>query len=264
MAGVGGQLDADVGAARALVLAGCAEVVLDVAGALHRGRVDVTLELLEDLVVALADHVGEHVEPAAVGHADHRRIETGVGGHRQDLVEDRDRRLGALQAEPLGADVLGGEELLERLGRVESLDDALLALLGDGRLHAFDLRLDPALLGGLLDVHVLDADRAAVRIAQHAEQIAELHLLVAADATGEELAVEVPDRQAVCGRIELVGHLRLLPAQRIEIGDEVAAHAVHADQRGDLHLLVQHCLFAVDRAVVGCATSPPRTARRGS
>ena len=250
MAGVGGQLDADVGAGGALVLAGCTEVVLHVAGTLHRGRVDVALELLEDLVVALADHVGEHAEPATVGHADRRRIETGVGGHRQDLVEDRDRRLCAFQTEPLGADVLGGQELLERLGRVEPLDDALLALLADGRLHAFDLRLDPAVLGEVLDVHVLDADRAAVRIAQHAEQVAELHLLVSADAAGEELAIEVPDRQAVCRRVELVGKLGLLPAQRIEVGDQVAANAVDADQRGDLHLLVQHRFFAVDRAVI--------------
>ena len=77
------------------------------------------------------------------------------------------------------------------------------------------------------------------------QQVAERHLLDAADATGEELAVEVPDRQAVGGRVELGRHVRLLPAQRIEVGDEVAAHAVHADERGHLHLLVQHRLFAV-------------------
>ena len=82
------------------------------------------------------------------------------------------------------------------------------------------------------------------------KQIAELHLLVAADAAGEELAIEIPDRQAVRRRIELVGKLGLLPAQRIEIGDEVTANAVHADERGDLHLLVQHRFFAVDRAVI--------------
>ncbi len=156
----------------------------------------------------------------------------------------------AFEAESLGAHVLGRQELLEGLGRVQPLDDALLALLRHARLHAFDLGLDPPLLGEVLDVHVLDADRAAVRVAQHAEQIAELHLLVAADSAGEELAVEVPDRQAVRRRIELVGEVGLLPAQRIEIGDQVTANAVHANERGDLHLLVQHRFFAVDRAVV--------------
>ena len=59
VARVGGQLEADVGARRADVLAGRAEVVLDVAGALHRRRVDVALELAEDRVVALADDVGQ-------------------------------------------------------------------------------------------------------------------------------------------------------------------------------------------------------------
>ena len=47
------------------------------------------------------------------------------------------------------------------------------------------------------------------------------------------------------------GICRLLPAQRVEVGDQVAADAVDADQRGDLHLLVQHRLFAVDRVDVG-------------
>ena len=126
-----------------------------------------------------------------------------------------------------------------------------LASLSNVGLDALDLGLDPALLLGVLDVHVLDADRAAVGVAQHAEQVAELHLLDAADAAGEELAVEVPDRQPVRRRVELLGHHRLLPAQRVEVGDEVAADAVDADQRGDLHLLVQHRLFAVDRVDVG-------------
>ena len=236
---------------RADVLAGGAEVVLDVARALHRHRVDVALELAEDRVVALAQDVRQHVEPAAVGHADHARLEPGVGGRREDLVEDRDRRLGALEPEALGADVLRGEELLERLGGVEPLEDAALAVLVELDVAPLDLGLDPALLLGVLDVHVLDADGAAVRVAQHAEQLAELHLLDAADAAGEELAVEVPDRQPVRERVELGRHDRLFPVQRVEVGDQVTAHPVDADDRGDLHLLLQHRLLAVDRVDVG-------------
>ena len=192
----------------------------------------------------------EHVEAAAVGHAEDGRVEPGVGRRRDDLVEDRDGRLGALEAEPLGADVLGGEELLERLGRVQALEDAALGVLVERGVGAFDLGLDPALLLGVLDVHVLDADGAAVGVAQHAEEVAERHLLLAGDATGEELAVEVPDRQPVRQRVELAGHRRLLPVERVEVGDEVAADAVDADQRGDLHLLLQHRLLAVDRVDV--------------
>ena len=100
-------------------------------------------------------------------------------------------------------------------------------------------------------MHVLDADRAAVRVAEHAEQIAERQLVVAADAVGEELAIEIPDREAVRGRVELDRRVRLLPVQRVEVGDQVTAHAVDADQLGDRHLLGEHRLFAVDRVEVG-------------
>ncbi len=127
----------------------------------------------------------------------------------------------------------------------------MLGLLVEGRMHTLDLGLDPALLLGVLDVHVLDADRAAIGVAQHAEQRAELHLLGAGDTTGEELPVEVPDRQPVRQGVELFGHRRLFPLERIEVGDEVSADAVDADEGGDLHLLVQHRLDVVDRIDVG-------------
>ena len=193
-----------------------AEVVLHVAGALDRRRVDVALELPEDLVVALAHDVGQHVEPAAVGHAEDRAVEPAVGGRRQHLVEDGDRGLRALEPEALGADVLRGQEPLERLGRVQPLEEVAQLVRAELDLDPLDLGLDPALLVGVLDVHVLDADRAAVRVAEHAEQVAERASLLARHAAGEELAVEVPDRQPVGGRVELVRHAPALssPAGR--------------------------------------------------
>ena len=109
-------------------LAGLAEVVLHVAGALRGLRVEVPLELGEDLLVRLADDVGQHVEPAPVGHADDDLVQAGLGGGLQHLVEQRDQRLAALQREPLLADVLGLQEGLERLGRVEPVEDVLLLL----------------------------------------------------------------------------------------------------------------------------------------
>ena len=45
-------------------------------------------------------------------------------------------------------------------------------------------------------------------------------------------------------------HVRLGRRQRVEVGDEVPAHAVHADERVDLHLLLEHRLLAVDRVDV--------------
>ena len=63
-----------------------------------------------------------------MGHADHRRVEPVVGRPLEDRVEQRDGRLGALDAEALLADVLRAEELLERLGRVQPVEDVALLL----------------------------------------------------------------------------------------------------------------------------------------
>jgi hypothetical protein len=44
--------------------------------------------------------------------------------------------------------------------------------------------------------------------------------------------------------------VRLLPRQRVEIGDEVSADPVHVDERLHVDLLLEHRLFVVDRVVV--------------
>ena len=146
-----------------------AEVVLHVAGALGGGRVEVALELPEDLAERLADQVGQHVEPAPVGHAQHRLLVAGRRRRVEDLVEQRDEALGPLQPEPLMAGVLGVQEALEGLRRIEPVED--VQLLGRCQRTAAPPppALDPRLLVGLLDVHVLDADAPAVRVTQDAE-----------------------------------------------------------------------------------------------
>ena len=96
-------------------------------------------------------------------------------------------------------------------------------------------------------MHVFDADGAAIRITQHTEQITERHLGGTCHTTSEELAVEIPDGQSVRDGVELDRKLGLFPAQGINVGDEVSANTMNADERGDLHLLVQHRLFAVHR-----------------
>ncbi len=130
------------------------------------------------------------------------------------------------------------EETLERLRLVELLEDAAPLLVGErGRGH-FGVLLDPRLLVRLLDVHVLDADRSAIRVAQQTEDGGELHAGPAAEATRGELAVEVPQRQAVGEGVELgVDHRRVL-AQWVQVGDEVAPYPVHVDELEDPGLLL--------------------------
>ncbi len=209
-----------------------AEVVLHVAGALHALRVELALELLEDLAVALARDVGQHVEAAAVRHADADLVEPALGGARQDGVEQRDDRLAALEREPLLADVLGLQEGLERLGRVQLAQDAQLVLARGAGVARLEPLLEPLALGGVGDVHVLDADGAAVRVAQQAEDVAQRVLRLAAEAARGEPAVQVPQRHAVVLDVQ-VGVLALAVGERVGLRHEVAARAVGVDELRD-------------------------------
>src|SRR5690606_27492089 len=206
-----------------------AEVVLDVAGALHRLRVLGALELAEDLTVGLARDVGEHVETTAVGHADRDLVEASLGGALQDLVEQRDGRLAALEAEALLADVLRLQEGLEGLRLVELAEDAELLVVRGLHIRLLEALLEPGALLRILDVHVLDTDRAAAGVAQHPEDVAQQHRALAAEAARDELPVEVPEGEPVARDVE-VGVRALTVLERVDVGHEVAAHAVGVDE----------------------------------
>jgi hypothetical protein len=81
-------------------------------------------------------------------------------------VQKRQGRFSPLQPKAFLADVLGLQEPLERLGRVQLGEDMAVLLRFEVRGGAFDVMLDPPFLLGLHDVHVLDADRTAVSVSQ--------------------------------------------------------------------------------------------------
>ena len=67
--------------------------------------VPLALELAEDHLVRPPDDVGEHVQPAAVGHADHDLVRSVLRGQLERLVEHRDHHV-----EPLDRELLLAEE----------------------------------------------------------------------------------------------------------------------------------------------------------
>ncbi len=239
VAGVGRHLDAEPPAVRGGVLATGAQVVLDVTGEVA-GVVGLLVadELVEDGGEVLLGGVGQHVQPAPVRHAEHDLFHPGVGGGVEHHVEQRDEALGALQAEALGAEELGVEEPLEALRLDQLGEQPALLVAADRRRRSLDVLLDPQLLVGLLDVHVLDTRRSAVGVAQHAEDLAQRHPGAAGQPSGGELTVEVPQAEPVGDRVELVVDLRRLLAQRVEVGDEMAPHPVHVDELEDAGLLL--------------------------
>ena len=261
VAGIAGQRHRDAPAVAGVEAAFGAEVVFDVAGTVGGVRVDPPLELPEDLAVRLADDVGKDVEPPAVRHPDGDLVEACVDGAPQDLVQDRDDRLAALQREPLLPHVLGVQEGLEGFGRVEAFEDVQL-LGGVGPLAGpLDPVLDPFALVRVLDVHVLDADPAAVGVAQDGEDVAQPHRAVPGEAADGELAVQIPQREPVLDDVE-VRMAADLELQRVGVGHEVAPHPVRVDELHDPRALVQ-VAFVGDRDVGHPADRLVRDAQGG-
>ena len=233
-----------------------AQVILDVARSLDGVGHVVAFELVEDLRVGLARDVGQHVEASAVRHADGDLVDAGARRVGQDVVEQRDQGLAALEGEALLAHELRLEELLEGLGANESAQDMTLCVGGGGLVRALDALLDPRALLGVLNVHVLDADRARVGVVQAREDVTQQHLVRVAEAAGGEGAIQVPHAQAVGRQIE-VGVATHAVGQRVGVGGEMAARTVGVDEFRDARGLA---LFVVRIVVV---VRFPRVGARG-
>ncbi len=149
-----------------------------------------------------------------------------------DLFQRRNKRFGTIEAEALRAGVFDVEEFLEAFGFHELVEDGALALAreGDFLVAALDALLDPAFLRGIRDVHELDAERLAVGAAQDGDDLAHRREFEAEHLVEENLAIEIGFGEAIGARIEFFFVLLRLERERIELGVEVAANAVGADQ----------------------------------
>ena len=210
-----------------------AEMVLHVARALDLvGGRGAALELVEDGAVRLAHHLRQHVEPAAVRHADDDVLHAERAAALDDLLERGDHQFGAVEAEAFGAGEFQVAELFETLGLDQLVEDRALALAREGDLlvRPLDARLDPALLRGVGDVHELDAEGLAIGAAQNGEDLTQRAEFEAEHLVDEDLAVVVGVGETVRARIEIFLVAVRLEAERVEIGVEMPARAVGADQ----------------------------------
>src|SRR5690348_5787953 len=106
-------------------------MVLDVTRALHILRVRrIALELREQRDEGLADHVRQHVQPAAMRHADDQLLHAELTAALDDLLERGNERLRAFEAEALGAGVAAVEKPLQDLSVGQALENRALALAG--------------------------------------------------------------------------------------------------------------------------------------
>ena len=143
-------------------------MILHIAVAVHRLRQKILLELSENLIDGLAQNVGQDVEPAAMRHADNDFADQVVGRPLDDGFQDGNKRLGAFQGKALLTGEARLQKMLEKLGVMKALENLeFLGVVEAGpiatRLHAF---LEPTADACVLNVHVLNADGAAVSVTQ--------------------------------------------------------------------------------------------------
>ena len=218
-----------------------AHVVLDVAG--RQVLRLLAFELVEEHRRRLAQRIDEHVETAAVGHADDDLIDAESAADADQFVHRHDQRFAAFEREALLADVAGVQVALERLGGRQAFEQTLLLVGAVAALAAdrFEAILQPAFLGDLVHVHVLDADRAAVGFLQRVEDLAERRMLGnGLEGARVEGAVEVGVGQAVVRGLELGQCGTRHALERVEVGPARAEEAVGVDQlqHADLLLVV--------------------------
>ncbi len=204
------------------------------------------LEFLEHLLHGLAQHVHQHVQAPAVGHAKDKVRDAQLAGPVNHHLEAWDDGLAAVQAEALGGVVLVAQEALEVVGVGQALKDVQLLLLAvrqpHGGLHP---GTDPIALVARGHVHVLHAHGLAVRLPQGLNhlaqrdgaalgQVAQKALVPTfGRAQQVQLAVQVLVREAVVLVVQLGrrgGRPKGMEPQGVEVGHLVATELVRTDQ----------------------------------
>jgi hypothetical protein len=234
MRGIGRQREMDDVAVEIAIGRG-AEMVLHVARTAHLlGQRRAALELREQRGVALVHDVHEGVEAAAMRHADHHFLHAQLAAALEDLLDRGDQRFAAIEAEALGADELHMQVALEALRLDDALQDGPAALDGELGvvLDVLDPLLDPRPLVGVGDVQVFDTDPAAIGLAQAVHDLAQGRGVAQPErAEDQDGTVPVGLLEAVGRRIEVAMRRLAHQPERIEVGLEMAADAVAADQQ---------------------------------
>ncbi len=231
--GVGDQRHMDADPVELAVGAG-AEVIFHVArpaDIVGVGRT--TGEFMKDHAIGLGHHVGEHVEAAAMRHAVHDLAHAILAAVLDDRLHRGDHRFTAVEAEALGPDILLAEELFPLLGFDHLGQDRLLAIGRefDRLVLALEPLLQEAAFLDIGDVHIFEADIAAIVAAQDRDQLADRRLFEAEIAAEEDRPIHIGVGESVIFGRQVGGQFLLRQAKRVEIGGEMAAHAIGADQQ---------------------------------
>src|SRR6478609_11344181 len=170
-----------------------AEMIFHVAVAFDRvGIGRAALEFMKQRAVRLTHHLRQHVEAAAMRHAEDDFLYAEIAAALDDLLERRDQRFSAVETEPLGAGEFEIAEFFKTFGFDQLVQDRAppFASETDFLVRTLDALLDPGLLRGVADVHEFDAERLAIGSLADRDDFAKRAVFETEHVIEEYLAVE--------------------------------------------------------------------------
>ncbi len=232
MRGVGHQAHMHLDLVERTIGAG-AEMIFDVARSadLVGGR-RTAGEFVEDHAIGFAHHIGEDVQPPAMGHAVDdlaHAVGAAIFDHR---FQSGDHAFAAVEAETLGPDIFLGEEFLELFAADHGLQNRPLAFGRelDFLVLALELVLQEAALLDIGDMHVFDADATAIIGLQRRQQLADGHPFETEIAAEIDFLVLLAVEFMPFER-QILGQLMRGQTQRIELGGKMPAHTIEPHQQ---------------------------------
>src|SRR6516162_1109914 len=187
---------------------------------------------MKDGAVRLGHDLRQHVEAAAMRHADDNVPHAERATALDDLLKRRNHRFGAVEAEAFGSGEFHIAEYFEALGLDQFVEDGALALAGkrDFLVWPLDALLDPAFLRRIGNVEEFHAERLTISPAQNGDDLMDSAEFKPQHIVEKNPAVEVGLAEAIRARIKLLFVLRRFEPERIEIGMEVPARPISADE----------------------------------
>ena len=147
-------------------------------------------------------NIGEHIEPSAMRHADDRLPRSRAARRASGSVPSRDDRFATIEPEALGAAMIcGPENILERLRPRSGAPESCAC---PRSVKSVWLRMPSMrswiqdLLVRLLNVHVLDADIAAIGLFKRSHDLAQGRDLQPQHIIDEDRPVHVRFAETVC------------------------------------------------------------------
>ena len=204
---------------------------------------DVLLEFGKQFLGQLAQQVHQHVQAAAVRHADHYFLQAALAGFMHHGVHGDDEAFSALERKTLLAHVLAVQKTLQAFCGGQAVEDAQFAFGIEHRLGpaAFHFLLPPAFLIEIAGVHEFGANGPGIGFAQRVEQLAQGHAFLAEKGVaGIEHRFQVGIGEAVKIQFQFRNHRAFGALDRIEVGPARARIAVCGNE------LLGCCALAAD------------------